>query len=225
MRTIGYLRVSTADQAQHGVSLPAQKQAVTEECERRGWQLIDVAIDHASAKKIAGRPGLGHALDALAAGRADAMVVSRLDRLSRSVGDFAALMGQADREGWALIVMDPAVDMTTPFGRAMANMAATFAQLERDLISQRTREALAAKKARGEYVGGHPEITGATLERILELSGQGLGSRKIARQLDLEGYTNKRTDEWCARTVRRIVTRHGARPHKGTVTRSMPKVP
>ena len=87
------------------------------------------------------------------AGEADALVVAKLDRLSRSMIDFTALMGKAQRQGWALVALDCAVDTTTPAGEAMANVLATFAQFERRLIGQRTREALAQKKAQGVRLG------------------------------------------------------------------------
>jgi DNA invertase Pin-like site-specific DNA recombinase len=74
-------------------------------------------------------------------------VVSKLDRLSRSMLDFTGVMATAQKQNWALAALDCAVDTTTPAGEAMAHVLATFAQFERRLIGQRTRDALAAKKA------------------------------------------------------------------------------
>ena len=85
------------------------------------------------------RPGVQEALRALKAGEGEALVVAKLDRLSRSMIDFTGLMGRAQKEGWALVALDCAVDTTTPAGEAMAHMLATFAQFERRLISQRTK--------------------------------------------------------------------------------------
>jgi DNA invertase Pin-like site-specific DNA recombinase len=78
-------------------------------------------------------------------GDAKALVASKLDRLSRSMIDFTGLMATAQKQGWALVALDCAVDTTTPAGEAMANVLATFAQFERRLISQRTKDALAVK--------------------------------------------------------------------------------
>jgi DNA invertase Pin-like site-specific DNA recombinase len=89
----------------------------------------------------------------LEAGQADALVVAKLDRLSRSVGDFAGLMDLARRQGWALIALDLGVDTTTPAGEMMANVMASFAQFERRVIAQRTKDALAQAKARGVRLG------------------------------------------------------------------------
>ena len=75
--------------------------------------------------------------------------------------DFTALMATAQKQGWALVALDCAVDTTTPAGEAMANVLATFAQFERRLISQRTKDALAAKKAQGVRLGSPPPASSA----------------------------------------------------------------
>ena len=85
------------------------------------------------------RPGIELALKTLERGEAGALVVAKLDRLSRSMLDFTAVMDIAQKQSWALVAMDCAVDTTTPAGEAMANVLATFAQFERRLISQRTK--------------------------------------------------------------------------------------
>src|SRR5207237_4268041 len=99
------------------------------------------------------RPGVQEAIRALKAREASALVVAKLDRLSRSMIDFTAVMAMAHKQGWALVALDCAVDTTTPAGEAMANMLATFAQFERRLICQRTREGLAVKRAQGLRLG------------------------------------------------------------------------
>ena len=72
--------------------------------------------------------------------------------------DFTALMATAQKQGWALVALDCAVDTTTPAGEAMANVLAMFAQFERRLISQRTREALAVKRSQGVRLGRPPTL-------------------------------------------------------------------
>src|SRR3954471_1809374 len=96
---------------------------------------------------------MGGALDTLAAGRADALMAAKLDRVSRSIGDLARLMDTAARERWALVLLDVAVDTSTSMGEALAGMAAVFGQLERRLIGDRTKAALAVAKARGTRLG------------------------------------------------------------------------
>ena len=104
--------------------------------------------DTASARSLVSRPGLARALADIERGAASVLVVAKLDRLSRSLLDFAALMERSRKQGWAVVALDLGVDTTTPSGEMMANVLAVFAQFERRLIGQRTREALAVKRGR-----------------------------------------------------------------------------
>src|SRR5205823_11817299 len=106
------------------------------------------------------------ALRVLKAGDASALVVAKLDRLSRSMLDFTGLMAKAQKQNWALVALDCAVDTSTPAGEAMANMLATFAQFERRLISQRTKEALAVKRAQGVRIGRPRAMADEVVARI-----------------------------------------------------------
>lgn len=215
VRVVGYIRVSTDDQADRGASLDWQKTAISGECARRGWQLSDLAADTASAGSMRGRSGLARALEQLDAGEYDALLVARLDRLSRSVGDFAQIMERAHKRGWSIVVMDPAVDMTSPFGEAMASMAAVFAQLERRLIAQRTRDGIAEKKRQGTYRGGRalPQaapVPAPVAARIVSLAGEGCSAREIARRLELEGVPTCRGGTWQHTTVLQVLRRQAA---------------
>src|SRR5437588_4821872 len=136
MHVIGYARVSTEEQGLSGAGLQAQRAAIVAECERRGWTLVEIAEDVGSGKDLK-RPGVRAALDALAAGQASALVVAKLDRLSRSMLDFARIMTTAQKQSWALVALDVQVDTTTPSGEAMAHMLATCSRFERRLTSER----------------------------------------------------------------------------------------
>jgi DNA invertase Pin-like site-specific DNA recombinase len=105
-----------------------------------------------SAKSL-DRPGITRALELLSSGQASTLVVSRLDRLSRSLLDFAALMDLARRQSWQIVCLDQGVDTSSPAGEMMASVLASFAQYERRLISQRTKAALAVRKAQGVKLG------------------------------------------------------------------------
>src|SRR4051794_24268918 len=89
---LAYVRVSTTEQAEDGASMIAQRETLTAEAARRGWDVEVIADEGVSAKSVDGRPGLVAGLARLDAGQADALMVVRVDRLSRSVSDFAALM-------------------------------------------------------------------------------------------------------------------------------------
>src|SRR5690348_13100623 len=106
MRVLLYVRVSTEEQAMTGAGLQAQRQALESECERRGWEVVRVLADEGYSAKDMKRPGIQEAKRALDSGEADALVVSKLDRLSRSMLDFSSLMAHAQKRGWALIALD-----------------------------------------------------------------------------------------------------------------------
>jgi DNA invertase Pin-like site-specific DNA recombinase len=173
MRVAGYVRVSSREQGATGLGLQAQKEALSAAAAHRdGWQLATVAVEIASAGNVRRRPVLTSLLDDLDAGRYGVLVVSRLDRLARSVGDFATTLDRAKRNGWELVCLDPAVDMTTPYGKAMAGVAAVFAELERELISQRTKEGLAVAIASGRMRARNLEQEygdRAVIDRIVRL--------------------------------------------------------
>lgn len=208
MRVLGYVRVSTEEQSSSGAGLEAQRRAITAECKRRGWQLIEVVEDAGFSAKDLKRPGIQAALQVLQAGDAKALVAAKLDRLSRSMIDFTALMATAQKQGWALVALDCAVDTTTPAGEAMANVLATFAQFERRLISQRTREALAVKRAQGVRLGRPPSLAPATVRRIRGARRRGLSFAAIAERLNADGVpTAQGGQRWYPATVRAILLR------------------
>src|SRR5829696_4466263 len=99
MRVIGYVRVSTDEQSSSGAGLEAQRRAILAECERRGWHLVEVTEDAGYSAKDLKRPGVQEALRVLKAGEASALVVAKLDRLSRSMLDFTRVMAQAQKQG------------------------------------------------------------------------------------------------------------------------------
>jgi len=208
MRVIGYVRVSTDEQMSSGAGLEVQRQAILAECRRRGWQLVEVLEDAGYSAKDMRRPGVQEALRVLNSGEASALVVAKLDRLSRSMLDFTALMAKAQKQNWALVALDCAVDTSTPAGEAMANMLATFAQFERRLISQRTREALAVKRAAGVRLGRPPTLPASVLRRIQRQREKGDSLRRIAEDLNASGVpTAQGGARWYAATVRQVLLR------------------
>ena len=202
MQVIGYVRVSTDEQTNSGAGLAAQRAAIKAECKHRGWQLIDVIEDAGYSAKDLKRPGVQIALDTLARHAASGLVVAKLDRLSRSMLDFTGIMATAQKQGWALVALD-CVDTTTPAGEAMANVLATFAQFERRLIGQRTREALAAKRAAGVRLGRPLSLPPAVRERIAAERKAGHSLATIANILNAERVpTAQGGRQWWPSTVR-----------------------
>jgi DNA invertase Pin-like site-specific DNA recombinase len=207
LRAVGYIRVSTDEQADSGLGLGAQRAAIEGEAARRGWDLVHIYTDTASGRTLARRPGLEQALARLEARQASALVVSKLDRLSRSTKDFAMLMERAQRSGWAPVVLDLGVDATTPAGELVASVMVSVAQWERRAIGQRTKEALAARKAQGAKLGRPRRLPDSVRTRIARMRVKGLSLRAIADVLDDEGIpTAQGGARWYASTVRKVLS-------------------
>ncbi len=208
MRAIGYLRVSTGRQADSGAGIEAQRTAILAEATRRGWAVADVQfIEETASGKNAKRPGLELAREALASGDAGALVVSKMDRLSRSLLDFAAIMQEAQKQRWALIALDCPVDLTTPMGEALAAIIATFAQLERKMIGERTRDALTEKRAAGVKLGRPRTLPDEVRKRIVRERDEKRTLRTIADALNRDKVpTAHGGKQWHASTVRRVLT-------------------
>ncbi len=184
---IGYVRVSTDEQADSRLGLEAQRAAIIGEAERRGWRLVEIVEDAAVSGRDLDRPGMALVLRALTARRADTLVVAKLDRLGRSLLDVAGLIDQAARQGWALVALDVGVDTASLTGKAMAGMMAVFAELERGLIGQRTRDALRAARERGTVLGRPRVLSDEVVQRIVRERAAGASLRAIARRLDQDG--------------------------------------
>jgi DNA invertase Pin-like site-specific DNA recombinase len=207
MRVIGYVRVSTEEQGVSRLGLEAQRAAIIAECERRDWTLLEVIQDVGRSGKDLRRPGIMRALDELSRGDATALVVAKLDRLSRSMLDFARIMTTAQKQSWALVALDVQVDTTSPSGEAMAHMLATFSQFERRLISERTKQALAQKRAGGVRLGAPPEIDSPIASRIRKERAAGRTLREIAQRLNEDRVPTARGGRWHASTLQRVLAR------------------
>ena len=199
---IGHVRVSTEEQADSRAGLQAQRAAILAEAERRGWRHVEIIEDAGYSGKDLKRPGIVEALEALHRRDASTLVVAKLDRLSRSMLDFSELMTRATREHWALVALDLGVDTTTPSGEMMANVLATFAQFERRLIGQRTRDALAARRAAGVVLGRRRSMPEEVLARIVAERAAGRSTPAIAAGLNADGVpTAHGGRQWYASTV------------------------
>jgi DNA invertase Pin-like site-specific DNA recombinase len=205
---IAYTRVSTEEQADSRAGLEAQRAAILLEAQRRGWTEADIhwVEDAGYSGKDLKRPGIKAALEALRRRKADTLVVSKLDRVSRSLLDFAGLMDRATRERWALVALDLGVDTSSPAGEAMAHVTASFAQFERRLIGQRTKDALKIKKAQGVQLG-RPVVTSPEIaSRIARLRQEGHSFKAIADHLNAAGVaTSHGGSKWWPSSVRAVL--------------------
>ena len=209
---MGYVRVSTEEQAQTDLGLEAQRAAIRGECARRGWSLMAIHEEAGlSGKAMGNRPALAAALNQCRRGEADALVVAKLDRLSRSLTDAAALLARSAQEGWRLVALDLAVDTTTPQGEVMAHVMAAFAQFERRLIGQRTGDALAVKRAQGVRLGRPRVLPRDLVERIAEARAAGTTLQGIADALNDGGVpTAQGGVRWYPGTVAAVLRSRAA---------------
>jgi DNA invertase Pin-like site-specific DNA recombinase len=209
---VAYIRVSTAEQADSGAGLAAQRATIEAEVTRRSWTLLEVYEDAgASGSTVNGRPGLAQALEALESGRAGTLVAAKVDRLSRSLRDFADLMHRADTRGWNLVALDLGVDTTTPSGGFMASVIAASAEYERRLIGQRTRDALAARKAAGVRLGRPQNLSTDVVRLIVDARTAGDSLRAIANQLTSNAVaTAHGGSRWHASTVAAVLRSQAA---------------
>ena len=222
MRVIGYTRVSTQEQATEGMSLDAQASRVRAWAEATGAEVVEVVRDEgvSGTKLLAERPGGRRIADLLDARRpaADAVVVVRMDRLGRDAAEQLALLKRfrAGKVGLGAIAQQ--IDLATPHGRAMAQIGAVFAELERSLIAERTAEALTELRQQGRAWNHAPfgwDIVDGrlvanlteqdSLARIRDLRAAGTSYHKVAAILGAEGRATKRGGPWQAASVRSVL--------------------
>ncbi len=227
---VGYVRVSTGEQAEAGISLHLQRHRVAAYCAAHGLVLAGVEADEGiSAKAARNRPGLQRALVALRRGEVAGLVAVKLDRLSRTTRDVLDLVAAAEREGWALHSIDERLDSTTPTGKFTLTILAALAQLEREQIGERTRAAMAELRRQGRRTSRFAafgschkegrlvpvEEEQRLLRRILELRSQGLGPRRIANTLNSGDVANPRSGRpWhygSIKAILRTLKRRGVR--------------
>ncbi len=209
---IGYLRVSTEEQASSGLGLDAQRETIQRYADSHGWDVVWYEDTGVSAKSL-DRPALQAALERLHPKRRDVagIVVAKLDRLSRSVHDFSGLLALSQKRGWSVVAIDLGVDTSTPTGKLVANVMMSVAEWEREIIGQRTSAAMQAAKRRGKNVGRvAAPLPDSTATRLRALRAEGNGPAKIAAALNAEGVTTPLGSKWYQSTVTSALARLSA---------------
>lgn len=219
-KIVAYTRVSTQEQAQHGISLEAQKARMEQFCALYGYNLVAIIEDAGQSAKDLRRPGLQKALAMLEAGEAEGLLVVKLDRLTRSVKDLAGLLESHFATRFTLFSVQELLDTSSAAGRMVLNILGALAEFERAQVSERTKAALAYKASKGEPLGapalGYKMVDGvleevpeelATVQRIKELRAEGLVLRDIAALLTKEGHKTKRGGDWHPQSISRVLQR------------------
>lgn len=205
IKAIGYIRVSTQEQAESGLGLESQAIAIRAEANRRGWELEIIADEGESGSKTK-RPGLLAAKDMLARGEAQALIVAKQDRLFRNALGCLEISRDSKRQGWSLLCLDIQLDTSTPMGSLMFTNMAGIAEFQLDIIRQRTKDALAVKKAQGYRLGRPATMPDETRARINALRNSGVTLQGVADTLNTEGIPTARGgSKWYASTVQKAI--------------------
>jgi len=227
MRIVGYIRVSTDRQAEEGYGLDVQTKAVKAWARDHGHRVACIYSDEglSGTRDVADRPGLRDALKALQAGRAEGLVIPRLDRLARSLSVQEAALALAWRSGGRVFSCDSGEvmcdDPDDPMRTAMRQMMGVFSQLERSMLTARMRAGRQMKADKGGYAYGAPPLgyaahdgvlvtdtdEQATVRRIMALHADGASLRSIAETLTAEGHKPKRSQRWHPQTLSAIIKR------------------
>lgn len=220
---VGYIRVSTREQTESGLSLSAQERRIIQYCEYKSLNLIKIIRDEnvSAATSLASRVG-GSELIKLTHTKKFGVVAIKLDRLFRDAHDCLGVTKDWASRGISLHLMDLGVDTNTAMGRAFLTNAATYAELEKNLISERTKEALNQIKIEGGLLGAPsfgweyveaPDKDGARVAvpiaaelRVVytckAMRSAGYTFRQIADKLNADGVPTKRGKKWHASSVR-----------------------
>jgi site-specific DNA recombinase len=221
-KAVGYIRVSTDKQADHGVSLDAQRTKLEAYAALYDIELIAVIVDAGVSAKTLQRPGLQQALGMLDKGQANALLVAKLDRLTRSVKDLGALVeGYFASDNITLLSVADSIDTRTAAGRLVLNVLGSVAQWERETISERTTDALHHIKSQGRKTGGDvpygftvaadgttlvPDADEqAMLQAIRSARQRGYSQREVVAELARQGFTTRKGTALHLKQVQRIM--------------------
>jgi site-specific DNA recombinase len=217
-RTIGYVRVSTDDQAREGVSLEAQSARIAAYCAALEFPLAETIEDAGESAKGLQRPGIGQILDWVKEGSVDRIIATKLDRFTRSVRDLADLIDLCTKHDVALISIGETLDTSSAGGRMVINMIGTVAQWEREVIGERTATALAHKRQQRVVYGPTPfgyrregktlvpdEKEQAALAEAIRMDRAGKSFREIGRYFDSQNVKPHRAKAWHSTSVRAVL--------------------
>jgi DNA invertase Pin-like site-specific DNA recombinase len=201
---VGYCRIKSQEQPSLGHELKDQEKAIRKECTKRGFDLLALYSD-AGLPETQGRPALSSALASLSEGNGSILMVTKLDRLTRSMHVAARVLASAERGGWALIALDSAIDTSTTEGSALIQVLAIFDEMERKLIGEReTRPELSVRRPPARL--GRPSTLSLDIvDRIVAARKGGATWAAIADELNEDAVpTAQGGKQWYPATVRHV---------------------
>lgn len=205
-----YARVSTAMQVEDGVSLDVQERTLRQAGEMYGFAESELVKEEGrSGKNVSGRPKLIDALKRLDAGEADALIVTRIDRLARSTKDFLDIVDRAGKNGWRLIMLDLNLDTSTYQGRFVVTIMSALAEMERGIIAERAKDIHKDRREQGlvwgQDLGPKMSILPQVKEQVLRQRSAGMSYQSIADTLNKQSIPSARGGAWYASSVKNIV--------------------
>lgn len=224
VKAIGYVRVSTEQQANDGVSLEAQREKIQMFARLYDYELVAIVEDAGASAKTLVRDGLTEVLARLEDGEATALIVTNLDRLTRSVKDLGELL-ESRFTRFSLVSVGEQIDTSTAAGRLVLNVLMSVAQWEREATSERTKTALQHKKSQGQRVGSIPygyslgedgqtlkanQAEAEVVQAVKDLNAAGLSLRSIADRLEKQGYRARSGGNFHPQTVSNILKQKAA---------------
>ena len=223
MDAIGYVRVSTEDQAKEGISLDNQKSKIEAYCRLKDLNLSEIIEDAGISAKNLKRPGVQRVLKLARKKQVDAVVIYKLDRIFRSTVDALETTRLFDKWGVSFHSIEETLDTQSAMGRFFFTLTAALAEMERCIIGERTKAALSHKRSRNEKTGGDIPygydltpagmlIKNETEQRVIRiirnLDREGYSLRKICRELEKKGHLTKRGNAvWQPSTISKILNR------------------
>lgn len=218
---IGYIRVSTDRQADSGLSLEAQESKIRAYAHAMDLHLAEIICDAGHSAKTLKRPGIQRILDMVGRRDCERLVVAKLDRLTRSVKDLASIIELFEKKDASLMSVADSLDTKSATGRLVVNLMISVAQWEREVISERTKDGLAAKRIRGEKLGGkvpygymmdgarlvEREYEQCVINEIIRRRNEGLSFRDIAYSLNARGLRTREGGLWQHQYVSRILSK------------------
>lgn len=219
-RAAVYTRVSTAEQASEGYSIEEQERRCKAAIESRGWGYVGTYSDPGYSGRTMDRPGLKALIGAIEDGKVNAVVIYKLDRLSRKQRDTLEIIEDVLlKNEIALLSLSETLDTTTAWGRAMIGILSSFNQMELETITARTTMGRKAKAEKGGYAGGKPPIgykaqdgelvidkhEAKIVRLVFKLRKEGMPLISIAKELNKRGYKTRRGGEFLHSAVQTIL--------------------
>ena len=208
-----YARVSTSMQVNDGMSLDAQERDLKRAAALSGYDDVELLREEGrSGKSIKGRPVLREALDRLDRGDAEALFVTRIDRLARSTQDFLSIIDRAGSNGWRIVMLDLNLDTSSYQGRFVVTIMSALAEMERAIIAERQKDVHRDRREKGLKwgvdLGPKQNLPTDVVSQIFEWRDAGMSYGKIADKLNKTETQTAQGKKWYASTIKYVVTNY-----------------